>query len=77
MRIGKCYTEYTDAAVINCNDYNGQLDEFRIYDGELSADWHATEYSNQNNPSGFYSVGNQDTLEDVRYLKTQTRSRWW
>jgi hypothetical protein len=37
--------------------FNGAMQEIRIYDGTLSADWIATEYNNQNSPSTFYTVG--------------------
>jgi hypothetical protein len=37
--------------------WDGKLDEFRIYDGVLSAGWISTEYNNQNNPAMFYTVG--------------------
>jgi subtilisin family serine protease len=37
--------------------WDGKIDEFRIYDGTLSAGWISTEYNNQNNPSSFYTVG--------------------
>ncbi len=39
-----------------------EIDEFRILAGTaLSADWLATEYSNQRSPAGFYSVGPAET----------------
>jgi RHS repeat-associated protein len=37
--------------------FNGILDEARISNIARSADWVATEYANQNNPSTFYNVG--------------------
>ncbi len=40
--------------------YRGVLDELRVLDVALSADWVATEYANQNDPSSFYTVGAQD-----------------
>ena len=36
---------------------DGSLDEVRISKTARSADWIATEYNNQSNPSNFYSVG--------------------
>jgi YD repeat-containing protein len=36
---------------------NGNLDELRISNIVRSADWIATEYSNENSPSTFYSIG--------------------
>lgn len=41
--------------------FNGQLDEGRLYSGALSADWIDAEYSNQNAPTTFYTVGSQET----------------
>ncbi|MBE3141561.1 MAG: hypothetical protein IMZ53_13380, partial [Thermoplasmata archaeon] len=37
--------------------WSGLLDEIRIANIPLSAAWIATEYANQNNPSGFLSFG--------------------
>lgn len=39
----------------------GMLDEFRILSEPRSADWIATEYTNQNSPATYYSVGSQIT----------------
>lgn len=39
----------------------GQLDEIRILKDALSADWVATEYNNQNAPSNFMWVGNEES----------------
>jgi hypothetical protein len=47
--------------------FDGQIDEVRIYNGVLSADWIATEYANQNDPANFYTVGAEEdapTAED-------------
>ncbi|MHA2402659.1 MAG: LamG-like jellyroll fold domain-containing protein, partial [Candidatus Kariarchaeaceae archaeon] len=43
--------------------YYGIIDEVRLSTSARSADWVATEYSNQNNPSGFYSVGSEFSLQ--------------
>jgi hypothetical protein len=37
--------------------WNGLFDEARISSIPLSSGWIATEYANQNNPAGFYTVG--------------------
>ncbi|MFX0040273.1 MAG: LamG-like jellyroll fold domain-containing protein [Promethearchaeota archaeon] len=42
-------------------EYEGQIDEVRISNVARSADWIATEYTNQINPNSFYSIGNQIT----------------
>ena len=34
-----------------------RLDEFRIFEGELTLSWAIAEYNNQNSPSTFYDVG--------------------
>ena len=42
------------------NDMAGTVDEFRVSGTARSASWIATEYSNQNSPSTFFSVGGQE-----------------
>ena len=42
--------------------WDGRLDEMRFASVFRSADWIAAEYSNQNTPSSFYSVGSADLL---------------
>jgi hypothetical protein len=37
----------------------GYMDEFRISNTNRSTGWLLTEYNNQNNPSGFYTVGSE------------------
>ena len=44
---------------------NGSVDEVRVSNVARSADWVATEYSNQNNPASFYSVVWGQTLTVV------------
>jgi hypothetical protein len=39
--------------------FNGSLDEFRVSSSTRSADWIATEYSNENNPGSFMSEGSE------------------
>ncbi len=39
--------------------FNGLIDEVRISDTARSADWIKTEYSNQSDPSNFYSLGSE------------------
>jgi hypothetical protein len=42
-------------------DYlNGRLDEVRISNISRSSDWISTEYSNMNDPSSFYSIGDEE-----------------
>ena len=44
----------------------GALDEFRVSLGILrSADWVTTEYNNQNSPSTFYTLGNENLTKDT------------
>ena len=43
-------------------DFSGNLDEVRISSAARSGDWISTEYSNMNNPSGFYSIGVEETI---------------
>jgi hypothetical protein len=42
------------------SQWNGLLDEIRITDSPLSSAWIATEFTNQNNPSGFLSIGPEE-----------------
>jgi hypothetical protein len=37
--------------------FDGKLDEIRIAHNAVSGEWVATEYANQNNPTGFYTIG--------------------
>jgi len=39
---------------------NGTIDEVRISNASRSLSWISTEYNNQNNPSTFYTVGNEE-----------------
>ncbi|DAC71630.1 MAG TPA: hypothetical protein DSN98_09390 [Thermoplasmata archaeon] len=39
---------------------DGEIDEFHIANNALSEGWIATEYTNQNNPAGFYSIGPEE-----------------
>jgi hypothetical protein len=57
----------TDTTSIGCrnsvntdNLWDGLLDEIRITDVPLHTSWIATEYANQNNPSGFVSFGPEE-----------------
>jgi hypothetical protein len=54
-------TDTTSLGVLNrpLNDprWDGFLDEIHITNVPLSTSWIATEYVNQNNPSGFYAIG--------------------
>ncbi|MHA2332967.1 MAG: DUF2341 domain-containing protein, partial [Candidatus Hodarchaeales archaeon] len=60
------------------NGYEGILDEIRLSNIALSADWIATEYNNQYDPNSFYSVGSEEiSLSDwsmplFRHRKTIT-----
>lgn len=41
--------------------FNGFIDELRISTVDRGANWISTEYSNQNSPATFYTVGTQET----------------
>jgi hypothetical protein len=61
------------------NRFEGSLDEIRIANIVRSADWLRTEYNNQSNPSGFYTVGSEDVLsatttQDGNWNQTTTWS---
>lgn len=53
------------AAGETANRFNGDLDEVRVANGALTADWITTEYNNQNNPSAFYSMSSQANSSDL------------
>lgn len=40
--------------------WTGLLDEIRIADTPFSATWISTEYTNQNNPAGFFTIGPEE-----------------
>ncbi|MHA2343272.1 MAG: DUF2341 domain-containing protein, partial [Candidatus Hodarchaeales archaeon] len=41
--------------------YKGKIDELRLLNKTCSADWIATEYNNQYDPSSFYTIGSEGT----------------
>jgi hypothetical protein len=47
------------------NRFSGNIDEIRAYQGILSPEWIQTEYTNQNNPSGFYSISAEYTADEL------------
>jgi hypothetical protein len=55
LRIGS----YRLYGMPNANDgyFSGKIDEVRFSNSVRSADWIATEYNNESNPSAFYGVG--------------------
>jgi hypothetical protein len=52
--------------------FEGLLDEIRVANVARSADWLLTEFNNQNNPSGFYSVGTEEALS----VNSQASGDW-
>lgn len=44
------------------NPLTGKVDEARVMDTAVSADWVATEYANESSPSTFYTVGSENVL---------------
>lgn len=48
--------------------FNGQLDEVRMASTSRSAGWIKTEFNNQSNPTGFYSVQAEEQVDDGRLL---------
>ena len=45
--------------------YAGLTDEFRVLNTDLSADWIATEYNNQNSPSTFWRIDYTNSQTDI------------
>ncbi len=50
------------------NNFNGEIDEFRISNVARSANWIQTEFNNQNAPLTFYSVGAQVSVDQTAPL---------
>ncbi|MHA2380464.1 MAG: DUF2341 domain-containing protein [Candidatus Thorarchaeota archaeon] len=48
--------------VLSSGEWVGFIDEVRLSSVSRSAAWIETEFQNQNNPSGFYSIGAEETL---------------
>jgi len=48
-----------------CSPINGLMDEFRIATVARSADWLATEYANQNDPTSFITPGAEEIRQTV------------
>ncbi|MFW9963940.1 MAG: DUF2341 domain-containing protein [Candidatus Sifarchaeia archaeon] len=51
---------------------SGAISEFRILNVSLSPEWIATEYQNQNNPSSFYSIGEETALQEESQPEVQS-----
>ncbi len=46
---------------------SGAISEFRILNVSLSSEWIAAEYLNQNDPSGFYSIGAEISTQPIEF----------
>jgi len=63
--------------VDNIYDFDGIIDEVRISNINISANWIKTEYNNQYDPDSFYSIGSSNTVyipsfTDFKYYKVIT-----
>lgn len=47
------------------NNFNGDIDEFRISDVARNADWIRTEFNNQNAPGSFYTISSQLSIDQT------------
>jgi hypothetical protein len=56
LNIGGDTALYVGRWASGVEQFDGELDEYRIHTNQLSADWIATEYNNQNSPSTFYDI---------------------
>ncbi len=61
---GNCSIGGETAAGETGNRINGRLDEVRVANSALSAEWILTEYRNQNSPSTFYSISPEPDMWD-------------
>jgi hypothetical protein len=70
---------YSDAAQSGTSDwenfggetsqgFRGILDELRFADVQRTQGWVSTEFNNQSNPTGFYSVSSEELISDGRLL---------
>ncbi len=72
---GSAYTAMENTAtplIIGSNPYfslfsNGEIDNMSIVGSELSAEWIATEYANQNNPQTFAITGSEESHYQTGY----------
>lgn len=48
--------------------FNGKIDEVRLSNASHSADWIATEYNNQSNPSSFYFLGDEEAIPSASFI---------
>ena len=55
--------------------YDGLMDEIHIADEVRSTDWISAEYNNQDSPATFYSVGGQETAEEVGWYDNAWSNR--
>jgi len=58
LEIGRLSSTYN-------RNFNGEIDEIRIFDAQRSDSWMIAEHTNQNTPATFYSVGSEETDGDV------------
>ncbi len=64
-----------DRADGNYNPFNGIIDEVRVADVIHGAAWVSTEYNNQNSPSTFYTLGDEQARGDVGNINYQAKIR--
>ncbi|MHA2278784.1 MAG: DUF2341 domain-containing protein, partial [Candidatus Kariarchaeaceae archaeon] len=75
--IGSVSTDRSLQLSRDANPVKGIIDEFRVVNVSLSADWIVTEHNNQFDPSSFHSISNEEVLSywpypDFSYRKTVT-----
>jgi len=51
----------TEEPLSGSDKWKGEIDNVRISDTARSTDWISTEYTNQNSPTTFYTVGSEET----------------
>ena len=59
------------------DEWDGRIDEVRISSTARSADWIATEYNNQNDPSSFYSVKTETAKLSVFIAGDNVSTDWY
>jgi hypothetical protein len=73
-RVDSVYKIATDRSL--SDNYNGPMDEVRLGNLALSADWLETEFNNQNDTASFLSVGTEETVANSTSTTTTISYEW-
>ncbi|MEJ7560299.1 MAG: LamG-like jellyroll fold domain-containing protein [Pedobacter sp.] len=76
IRIGPGGTINIGSSKQNTQYFNGEIDEVRILKAMVTKEWMATCYENQNDPSGFYTIGAEEYSPGGFSRFTGTNTQW-